>query len=83
MCYDNGTRSNFYIGIILPQVCIFCQHQKGVIFMTNLKTIDGETLVREPLQPLNFVVDTPVSQGLHILAGAPKVGKSWLHCSWR
>ena len=31
-----------------------------------------------PLTPLNFVVDTLLSQGLHILAGSPKVGKSWL-----
>lgn len=46
--------------------------------MTNLKTIDGETLMSQPLQPLNFVVDTLISQGLHILAGSPKVGKSWL-----
>ena len=46
--------------------------------MTNLKTIDGATLMSQPLQPLNFVVDTLISQGLHILAGSPKVGKSWL-----
>ena len=32
----------------------------------------------QPLTPLNFVVDTLLSQGLHILAGSPKVGKSWL-----
>ena len=44
----------------------------------NLFTIDGATLMSIPLQPLNFVVDTLFSQGLHILAGAPKVGKSWL-----
>ena len=31
-----------------------------------------------PLTPLNFVVDTLLSQGLHILADSPKVGKSWL-----
>ena len=31
-----------------------------------------------PLEPPNFVVDTLISQGLHILAGSPKVGKSWL-----
>ena len=78
MCYDNSIRSNFYIGIMLSQLRIICQHQKGVIFMTNLKTIDGETLMSQPLQPLNFVVDTLISQGLHILAGSPKVGKSWL-----
>lgn len=46
--------------------------------MTDLKTIDGETLMSQPLQPLNFVVDTLISQGLHILARPPKVGKSWL-----
>lgn len=43
-----------------------------------LKTVDGETLMSKPLQPLGFVVDTLLSQGLHILAGSPKVGKSWL-----
>ena len=46
--------------------------------MEKLKTIDGETLMGQPLQPQNFVVDTLLSQGLHILAGSPKVGKSWL-----
>ena len=44
----------------------------------RLQTIDGETLMSQPLTPLNFVVDTLLSQGLHILAGSPKVGKSWL-----
>lgn len=51
--------------------------------MTDLKTIDGETLMSQPLQPLNFVVDTLISQGLHILAGSPKVGKSWLALCWQ
>ena len=44
----------------------------------RLQTIDGETLMSQPLTPLNFVADTLLSQGLHILAGSPKVGKSWL-----
>ncbi len=44
----------------------------------TLQTIDGATLMSQPLQPLNLVVDTLLSQGLHILAGLPKVGKSWL-----
>ena len=44
----------------------------------RLLTIDGETLMSQPLTPLKFVVDTLLSQGLHILAGSPKVGKSWL-----
>ena len=46
--------------------------------LSSLNTIDGETLMSRPLQPLSFVVDTLISQGLHILAGSPKVGKSWL-----
>ncbi len=32
----------------------------------------------QPLRPMNFIVDTLLSQGLHILAGSPKVGKSYL-----
>ena len=54
---------------------------KGMILMSKtkrLQTIDGESLMSLPLTPLNFVVDTLLSQGLHILAGSPKVGKSWL-----
>ena len=43
-----------------------------------LVTVDGRTLMDRPLEPPNFVVDTLISQGLHILAGSPKVGKSWL-----
>lgn len=47
-------------------------------FMKQLQTISGETLMSQPLQPMSFVVDTLLSQGLHILAGSPKAGKSWL-----
>ena len=46
--------------------------------MKKLKTIDGATLMMQPLTTLPFVVDTLLSNGLHILAGSPKVGKSWL-----
>ena len=33
----------------------------------RLLTIDGETLVSQPLTPLNFVVDDLLPQGLHLL----------------
>ena len=46
--------------------------------MKTLKTVDGATLMSQPLQPACFVVDTLLARGLHILAGSPKVGKSWL-----
>lgn len=45
---------------------------------TPLTYPDGETLISTVLPPIRFVVDKLLPQGLHILAGAPKVGKSWL-----
>ena len=43
-----------------------------------LTYLDGETLMSTVLPPIRFVVDRLLPQGLHILAGSPKVGKSWL-----
>ena len=40
----------------------------------KLNTIDGAALMSQPLRPPDFVVDSLLSQGLHILAGSPKVG---------
>ena len=48
--------------------------------LSSLNTIDGETLMNRPLQPLSFVVDTLISQGLHLLAGSPKVGNPGWRC---
>ena len=44
----------------------------------KLRTIDGETLMSRPFTPIPFVIHSLLPMGLHILAGAPKVGKSWL-----
>ena len=46
--------------------------------MKNLETIDADTLLGIPYEPLSFVVEDLLPQGLHLLAGAPKIGKSWL-----
>lgn len=46
--------------------------------MTKLKTINCEEIMAEPLKPIEFVVENLITQGLFILAGAPKIGKSWL-----
>lgn len=54
---------------------------KGPINAANrhrLNAIDGETLMTTPLPPIRFTINGLLPQGLHILAGAPKVGKSWL-----
>ena len=44
----------------------------------QLNTIDADTLLSTSLPPTRFIIDRLLPQGLHILAGAPKVGKSWL-----
>ena len=46
--------------------------------MKTLKTVNGETLMNTYIPPIEFVVDGLISQGLHILSGKPKIGKSWL-----
>ncbi len=43
-----------------------------------LTVIDGETLIDARPEPIKFCIDTLLPQGLCILGGAPKVGKSWL-----
>ena len=47
---------------------------------------DADTLQSTAYEPVSFVVDDLLPQGLHLLAGAPKIGKSWLalwlcHCA--
>lgn len=46
--------------------------------MIELKTIDADTLMSTPLPVTKFIVEGLLPEGLHILAGSPKVGKSWL-----
>ncbi len=46
--------------------------------MDKLKTVNCEQLMTTPLKPTEFCVEEMISAGLFILAGAPKVGKSWL-----
>lgn len=47
-----------------------------------LKTIDGETLLNSPLNSPEFIVSHLIPQGIHLLGGSPKIGKSWL-VLWR
>ena len=48
-----------------------------MITQQNLTVIDGETLMDKRLPPTRFCVENLIPQGLCILGGAPKVGKSW------
>ena len=44
----------------------------------KLTVIDGETLADLRLPPTRFCMQTLLPQGVTILGGAPKIGKSWL-----
>jgi hypothetical protein len=44
----------------------------------TLTTLDGNTLMAREFAPLRFAVDKILPHGLFILAGSPKIGKSWL-----
>ena len=46
--------------------------------MKKLETMTAEQLQSAPSSPVPFLVDELIPEGLHILAGAPKIGKSWL-----
>ena len=46
--------------------------------MMKLNTIDADTLLSTPLPVTKFIVEGLLPEGLHILAGSPKIGKSWL-----
>ncbi len=44
----------------------------------RLKTIDAETLQAMPMGKTKFIVDGLIPQGVNVLSGASKTGKSWL-----
>ena len=44
----------------------------------TLTTLDGNTLMAQTFEPLRFTVEKILPHGLFILAGSPKIGKSWL-----
>ena len=44
----------------------------------RLAVIDGETLMDARLPKRSFCVETLLPEGISMLGGAPKVGKSWM-----
>lgn len=46
--------------------------------MKKLETKSCEEIMSTAYKPLAYCVDGLLTQGLYLLAGAPKVGKSWL-----
>ncbi len=46
--------------------------------MKKFNSKSCEEIMTTVYKPIEFVVDNLIGQGLYILAGAPKIGKSWL-----
>ena len=44
----------------------------------KLVTVDAETLLSTPMSKTMFIVDGLIPQGVNVLSGAAKIGKSWL-----
>ena len=44
----------------------------------KLKTVDEETLLSTPMSKTMFIVDGLITQGVNVISGASKIGKSWL-----
>jgi len=83
---ENATADNATTAIVDGQSQIQNHNlilpEKRLVFndkiISPLVTIDGKSLLEADLPPIKFVIDKILPQGLFILAGAPKVGKSWL-----
>ena len=46
--------------------------------LNQLETIDTEELMATPYAPKNFIVAEMLPEGLTLLCGPSKIGKSWL-----
>lgn len=44
----------------------------------KLVTVDAETLLATPMSKTMFIVDGLIPQGVNVLSGVAKIGKSWL-----
>ena len=48
----------------------------------KLAVIDGETLMDMRLEPVRYCIEGVLSQGVAMMSGAPKIGKSWMMLDW-
>jgi hypothetical protein len=71
--------------IYILRVKSFQYFLEGVVIVRNnkkLAVVDGETLMDMRIKPISFCIDSLLPQGVSMLCGAPKIGKSWLVLGW-
>ncbi len=71
------TNASFLCMLSLYHTFIFTERRS---YENGLKliTIDADTLMSTSLPPLRVVIDRLLPQGVNVLAGSSKIGKSWL-----
>lgn len=47
-------------------------------YNTSLSTINGKHLMEKDVKPVRYIVDDLIPAGVLMLAGSPKIGKSWM-----
>ena len=48
----------------------------------TLEAISGHSLMTMNIQPIRYCIDQILPQGIAMLSGSPKTGKSWLVLEW-
>lgn len=80
-CEEEGDAIRFareYYGLKTDEQAIVDICRKLGIQIVHLNTFTADELIRMDFQPLKELVEGMLAPGLYILAGASKVGKSWL-----
>ena len=49
-----------------------------IAWREGFESIDAATLLDKPLPKSKFLVDGLIPQGVHLISGSAKIGKSWL-----
>ncbi len=81
VCKQTGDAIQFakeYYGMKTDEQAIIDVCRKLGIQITSLSTFTAEELIRMDFPPLQELVEGMLAPGLYILAGASKIGKSWL-----
>lgn len=69
--------------ILMNEVTTITDYSKyDLEIKKTFNSIDGETLLDMDLPKTKFVIKDLLPQGLAIIGGSPKVGKSWLMLDW-
>lgn len=65
--------------VALANPCEINEPRRGLAFRNG---ISARALMTKHFEPIRWIVPGYLSEGMYVLAGAPKLGKSWLVLDW-